>query len=156
MKFAFQAATKRGFTLIELLVVIAIIGILSSVVLASLNTARSRGTDAKIQSELRSIAVNAELYYDTSGNYGSAASGASGCTTSGTMFQTETPTNIKQIVASLNGVGTAGSLVCQSNGTAYAVSKQLVSDSGKYFCIDSTGKATTTASSLGSSSYTCE
>ena len=45
---------KKGFTLIELLVVIAIIGILSSVVLASLNTARNKGSNAAVQSALSS------------------------------------------------------------------------------------------------------
>ena len=54
----------KGFTLIELLVVIAIIGILSAVVLASLNNARERGRLAAVQSQLRSIQVGAVICMD--------------------------------------------------------------------------------------------
>ena len=53
---------QNGFTLIELLVVIAIIGILSSVVLASLNTARSKGRDATRISEFHNLQIALELY----------------------------------------------------------------------------------------------
>ena len=60
---------NRGFTLIELLVVIAIIGVLSSVVLASLNTARVRARDAKVRTELRQINTAINLYYQKYGYY---------------------------------------------------------------------------------------
>lgn len=59
----------RGFTLIELLVVIAIIGILSSVVLASLNSARTKSRDAKRVSDIKNIQLAMELYFDSCGQY---------------------------------------------------------------------------------------
>ena len=58
-----------GFTLIELLVVIAIIGILSSVVLASLNSARAKARDVKRQSDLTQLRTALEFYFDSNGSY---------------------------------------------------------------------------------------
>ena len=56
--------TSKGFTLIELLVVIAITGILASIVLASLNTARKKGRDARRVADMKQVQLALELYYD--------------------------------------------------------------------------------------------
>ncbi len=60
---------KSGFTLIELLVVIAIIGMLSSVVLASLNTARAKARDAQRKSALKAYSNAEELYNNANFGY---------------------------------------------------------------------------------------
>jgi type II secretion system protein G len=59
----------RAFTLIELLVVIAIIGILSSVVLASLNAARGKANDARRLQDLQEIAKALAIYRIDNGKF---------------------------------------------------------------------------------------
>ena len=60
---------KKGFTLIELLVVVAIIGLLSSIVLASLNSARARSKDVSIKEEANQLATLMALNYNDYGSY---------------------------------------------------------------------------------------
>lgn len=60
---------QKGFTLIELLVVISIIGLLSSVVLTSLGSARVKARDARRLSDLRQIILALELYYSDNDAY---------------------------------------------------------------------------------------
>jgi len=58
-------SSSKGFTLIELLVVIAIIGILATIVLVSLNSARVRARDARRLSDMQQMSLAMEMYYDT-------------------------------------------------------------------------------------------
>ncbi len=73
MKGAWTRSSRRGFTLIELLVVIAIIGILASIVLASLSGAKARGRDAKRVSDIKQLQLALELYYDANQNFPAAS-----------------------------------------------------------------------------------
>ena len=60
---------NKGFTLIELLVVISIIGLLSSIVLASVKDARDKSSVTKFRSEMNQTINALELYRSTNGKY---------------------------------------------------------------------------------------
>ena len=90
---------KKGFTLIELLVVIAIIGILSSVVLASLNSARTKARDARRSADIKQVQTALEFYYDNNVSYPSSADVVLDTALTGPL----TPTYISRIPVSPSG-----------------------------------------------------
>lgn len=77
---------KSGFTLIELLVVISLIGILSTLILANLNSARERSRDVQRKSDLRSVQTALRLYYNDVGSFPASNSSYAilGCGSGGT------------------------------------------------------------------------
>ena len=134
---------SRGFTLIELLVVIAIIGILSAVVLASLNTARTKGNDAAVSSNMATIQVQAELYYDDNANAYGVAQAVGDCPASGDDSMFGDDATIAQAITAIDNVnGGANGVTCGSDGAnAYMVASPLPGAAADpdIFCIDSTG-----------------
>jgi prepilin-type N-terminal cleavage/methylation domain-containing protein len=128
---------RKGFTLIELLVVIAIIGILSSVVLASLSTARSKGADAKIKSQLASMRPQAELYTGAGNPYTASTCSLVPATIDTTLFDSDEG----GLAGLMNGLVLANTRCASgtgkpSNGTPWAVAALLSTGA---WCVDSTG-----------------
>ena len=81
---------KKAFTLIELLVVIAIIGLLSTLSIIALNSARAKARDAKRISDVKQMQVALEMYYNDMADYPATASVVAGgaIASSGTVGST--------------------------------------------------------------------
>lgn len=139
---------RRGFTLVELLVVIAIIGLLSAVVLASLNIVSSKGNDAGIKANLSSLVTQATLFFTDNGNvfgvFNNGSGGPADCPAVGVAGNTVFHNSVVEreiAAAKLNSSG--GLAACVSTNSAYAVAvsrpPNVASDTSSYWCVDSAG-----------------
>ena len=135
---------NKGFTLIELLVVIAIIGLLSTIVLVSLNSARNKAKDTRIKADIGQIRSVAELNADTSNTYVLAAPYTTQCNTLAADINAQVPANSATCAAGLYN----------ADSSAYAVSAQLTG-TGAYWCADSTGVSSAETAALGATAVVC-
>ena len=146
---------NKGFTLIELLVVIAIIGILASVVLASLNSARNKNADASIKSQLNQARTQADLFYSTGSTYNDVCNPTS---------DTLNPRGINLLVlnaakvgglssVSYNIGGTITTASCNSTPTAWAAEVPLKNTAGSMYCVDYTRKGIVTNNTIGNNAF---
>lgn len=141
---------SRGFTLIELLVVIAIIGILSSVVLASLSTARAKARDAAIKAEVNQLVSMMELNYQEYGSYCNLQYGwttQSGGTCSTIFSGTHAP-KAREICSNIFNNAydiwqPSGAYRVYSNtspGCATSYSFMIALNNGNWYCAGSSGR----------------
>jgi len=156
--------TKKGFTLIELLVVVAIIGVLATVVLASLGSARNKSKDAAIKAILSSMRAQAELQYLETGNYNNTCepdsitgkmfrdayakagvavnSGNNICNDENNLYNAVPPSNLVQMQIA-SGLDPDGSIWAAT----------IILSTGNWFCVDSLG--TTAIDLSGQVTGTC-
>ena len=120
-----KAGLIVGIAIAAILPALAIMGILSSVVLVALNTARQKGYDAQTVAGMNEIQLDAELYYSANNSYSRTQSCAGG------MFLGQ---GMQKIIAGLPN----GHVECYAEGSSYAVSANLSTSISSY-CVDSSG-----------------
>jgi len=146
---------NKGFTLIELLVVVAIIGVLATVVLGALGTARDKAKDAKIKATMSQMRTQAELFRITHGSYyGTVTAGVlddsiGECLLSKfdtTIFDESTNENIQALIASVTDItkGITQRIRCavgNSNNDSWSFAAPLHNPTPGFtgWCVDSSG-----------------
>ena len=134
----FTLQRRSGFTLIELLVVIAIIGLLSSLAIISLNSARNKAYDAQIKSDLSQLRIYSEVTY-SDGDY--------------------TDLDIADVTPAIAppacSADAAYTIVINTAGDAWAAYADLCADDTNNFCVDSSGQAKVSATDPTALSPVC-
>jgi prepilin-type N-terminal cleavage/methylation domain-containing protein len=142
-----RLSLKGGFTLLELLVVVAIIGIITALVLVALSSARNKGGDAAVKSNLATVRSRAEIFYSENSESYLPPGGSTRTKVACPVYVGPTGTNIftydKTIADAIAEAKLRGSGVtsCVNSATTWAVAVGLKTNSGQSWCVDSTGQS---------------
>lgn len=162
LKKGFSSASRRrdGFTLLELLVVVAIVGLLTTVVIVSLNNASNKGKDAGVMSNLRNAISQGEIVFNSrTANKDSYTNVCTNGLVDGVLGVGAQVSNAAKSVGltgspnyTTNGTGTGTTATCNNSASAWAAEVPLIGStnlSPKMWCVDSTGKSKEKATSIG-------
>jgi len=136
---------NKGFTLIELLVVIAIIGLLSTLAVVALNSARQKSRDSKRVADVKQVQTALELYFADNNGYPAAASavvlGGSSTSTlcgSGTFSGTCSGTTYMGLVPAAPSPNDGTCAATGANSNEYRYTSTSTNDYELTFCIGGT------------------
>lgn len=158
-----MARQKKAFTLIELLIVIAIIGVLASIVLVSLNSARNKSRDAAIRAEVRILTTLFHQQFADTGSYTSLQSGwddnEASCNNS--FGSSAYAAAARAVCVSVINNYTGGAVnvfhtgvnpATFSSNTDFSIMARL--NTGNYFCMGSSGRTYEGPGNPGTGSWT--
>ncbi len=148
---------EAGFTLIELLVVIAIIGVLASIVLASLNQARQKSRDARRVTDVKQLQLALELYFDGAGAGQYPAAGTTCSATPGTDYGLEvlvTNNYIPQVPRDPSSVATCYRYAAPASGTRTAYHLGATLEQTTHAALNGDKDCTSAAAGCGAAAYT--
>lgn len=162
------AKARRGFTLIELLVVVSIIGLLAAIILVSLSSARKKGNDARIISDVQQTRVALHLGFNGNG-YPDLINGQNAYCNGGNTLNATFANCVNAsgpyftALNALNNDATSqGGVVYYTvtgptnpNSTGFAIRGQLVANNAAYFCIDSNGRTNSVDNNAAAGSAAC-
>ena len=141
---------QKGFTLIELLVVIAIIGLLATVVIGSVSSARTKAFDVQVKAFAHSYQIEAALYLDTKSVYA----------TSDVEGDCPTMENSTSFVGSKASVAITNTLfqsqlypACGIYRNVWLIRIPLKTNPNNVWCIDSLGNAMETTIDFASATF---
>jgi len=163
LKKGLSRAKSSGFTLIELLVVVAIIGLLAAVVMGYLSSAKSKGSDAAVQENLKNSIGQGEIFWNTNtvaiGTYTSVCTnGTVGGATGVGIFVLNAAKANGYSYSDTNGTGnrnpsgggSTSTVTCNDSATAWAAEAPLKSKgANQMWCVDSSGKSKQESTSIG-------
>jgi len=151
MKIFYQ---KQGFTLVELLVVVAIIALLASILIANINTGRSKAKNNVIKENTYSLKLAAELTYDENNSYEAV------CTETGDSPANDIGSsgNFLRIRTAINNNGGTTTGNCYDSATKWCAEATDMPYNSEDWCVDSAGYAGSTdncGTGTGDNVYSC-